>query len=155
MTTKTKRFMEVPGIDLAGKAVIFSSDSVPTSSTDNENNVYPEGSLCILTNGGVAQFNAGVWTVLKHITEGVATLDFGTFPGSNEASVRVDADVNETVTPIAFFMSDTSEDHSENDHRYASLFIRLTCSAGDGSGFTIYGISQYQMEGRFQIHWKY
>lgn len=87
---------------------------------------------------------------------GVATIDFGAFPGSNEASVVVTGQTailsDSVIEP--FIMSETSADYTANDHRYIGLFAKFTC--GDivaGTGFTIFGISTEKLTGRFSIRW--
>lgn len=88
--------------------------------------------------------------------KGIEVIDFGTFPGSHEASVVVTGQtaILSTSDAEAFFMSETSADYTAKDHRYIGLFARLTC--GDivaGTGFTIFGISTEKLTGRFSIRW--
>lgn len=88
---------------------------------------------------------------------GTATIDFGSYPGSNEASIAVtgQADITSNSKAEAFLMGDDStSDHTASDHRYAGCFINLTC--GDpsaGIGFTIYGRSTEKMQGTFKVRW--
>lgn len=50
--------------------------------------------------------------------------------------------------------SDTTADHTASDHKYAPLFISMTC--GDivnGVGFTIHARARDKMQGTFLVHW--
>lgn len=89
--------------------------------------------------------------------QGTATIDFGAYPGSNEASVAVtgQSSISATSKAEAYFMGDdTSGSHTASDHRYAGLFIGLTCGTPIAStGFTIYGRSTEKMQGTFQVRW--
>jgi hypothetical protein len=92
-------------------------------------------------------------------TFGTATINFGSFPGNSEASVAVtgQASIVGTSVPEAFIVgSDTTADHTANDHRYAGLWIAL--SAGDispGVGFTIYAHCIDKMQGTFAVRWRW
>ena len=91
--------------------------------------------------------------------QGTATLNFGTMGdvGSNEASVAVtgQAAILATSKVEAYLMADdTTADHTASDHRYASLFIGLTCGTPTAAtGFTIYGRCADKMTGQFSIRW--
>ena len=88
---------------------------------------------------------------------GSATLDFGAFPGSSEASVDVTGQtgISGTSKAEAFIMGDdTSTDHTASDHRYAAALIGLTCGTPiAGTGFTIYGRVLDKMQGQFTVRW--
>lgn len=88
---------------------------------------------------------------------GSATLDFGSAPGSNEASVVVTGQTNiiNTCKVDAFIMADsTTSDHTANDHRYVDLFLALTCGTPTtGTGFTIYATSTEKLTGTYQVQW--
>jgi hypothetical protein len=89
--------------------------------------------------------------------QGTATLDFGAFPGSSEASIAItgQGSISATSKAEAYIMGDdTSGTHTANDHRYASVLIGLTCGTPSaGTGFTIYGRCLDKMQGQFQIRW--
>lgn len=89
--------------------------------------------------------------------QGTATLNFGAFPGSNEASVAVTGQtgISATSKADAFVMGDdTTGDHTANDHRYFDLLVGLTCGTPSaGTGFTIYARSEEKFQGTFQIRW--
>jgi hypothetical protein len=88
---------------------------------------------------------------------GFATLDFGAFPGSNEASVAVtgQAAISATSKADAFVMADdTTADHDAGDHRYFDALCGLTCGTpAAGTGFTIYATSLQPLEGTFKVRW--
>lgn len=88
---------------------------------------------------------------------GTAIIDFGAFPGSNEASVVVTGETAILITSNvdAFVMGDdTTSDHTANDHRYFDLFVGLTCGTPTAAtGFTIYARSTEKFTGTFQIRW--
>jgi len=89
--------------------------------------------------------------------QGTATLNFGSFPGSSEASVAVTGQTSIGVgsKAEAFIMGDdTSGSHTATDHRYAAALIGLTCGTPTaGTGFTIYGRCLDKMQGTFSIRW--
>lgn len=88
---------------------------------------------------------------------GTATLDFGTFPGGNEASVTVTGQsaISSTSKAEAWIMGDdTSADHTASDHRYASALIGLTCGTPTaGDGFVIYGRALDKLQGQWTVRW--
>lgn len=88
---------------------------------------------------------------------GTATIDFGAFPGANEASVAVTGigAISSTSKAEAWIMGDsTSTDHTANDHRYVELFLSLTCGTPTtGVGFTIYGTAIDKLAGKFTVHY--
>lgn len=89
--------------------------------------------------------------------QGTAEIDFGAFPGSNEASVAVtgQADIEATSKAEAFVMGDdTTTDHTAQDHRYVELWMSLTCGTPvAATGFTIYGRSTEKLQGKFAVRW--
>jgi len=88
---------------------------------------------------------------------GSAEIDFGAFPGSNEASVLVtgQADITAASKAESYIMADsTTTDHTASDHRYAAALMGLTC--GDlvaATGFTIYARSLEKLQGKFSVQW--
>lgn len=86
--------------------------------------------------------------------QGTAVIDFGGFPGSNETFTNVTGltTISATSKVEAYFMADTTSDHTQGDHMYAPLFISLTCGPpGAGIGFAIYARSTQKMQGTFQV----
>jgi hypothetical protein len=91
-------------------------------------------------------------------TFGTATLNFGAFPGTNEASVVVTGQPVVGTSKVDCFImaSDTTADHTENDHRYAALFLGLSAGTIDvGVGFTIYARSLEKLTGTFSVRWRW
>lgn len=88
---------------------------------------------------------------------GTAILDFGAFPGSNEASVVVSgqAAIGATSKADAFVMGDDSTgDHTANDHRYFVALAGLSCGTPTAAtGFTIYARSFEKLQGTYQVRW--
>ena len=88
---------------------------------------------------------------------GSATLNFGAFPGPNEASVAVTGQGSILATSKAesFIMADdTTTDHTAADHRYLAALVTLTCGTPSvGNGFTIYGRCLDKMQGQVAVRW--
>lgn len=88
---------------------------------------------------------------------GTATIDFGAFPGANEASVTVtgQASISATSKVEAYIMADdTTSNHTASDHRYVGLWLALTCGTPTAAtGFTIYGRSTEKLQGQFAVRW--
>ena len=88
---------------------------------------------------------------------GTATIDFGSFPGSNEASIAVTGQTSITSASKAeaFVMADsTSGTHTASDHRYFAALVGLTCGTPtDGVGFTIYARCAEKLQGTFLVQW--
>ena len=88
---------------------------------------------------------------------GTAVIDFGAFPGSNEASIAVTGQgtISATSKVEAYVMGDdTSGTHTANDHRYFAALVGLTCGTPSaGVGFTIYGRSTEKLTGTFALRW--
>ena len=88
---------------------------------------------------------------------GTATLDFGAYPGSNEASVVVSGQgaISGTSKAEAFFMADdTTGDHTATDNRYAAALVGLSCGTPiAATGFTIYATCTEKLQGTFALRW--
>ncbi len=88
---------------------------------------------------------------------GQSEIDFGSFPGSNEASVSVtgQSGILSTSSVEAFIMGDDStSQHTANDHKYLTALIGLSCSSPTaGVGFTIYARSLEKLQGTFKVRW--
>ena len=86
---------------------------------------------------------------------GTAIIDFGAFPGSNEASVSVTGQgtISTTSKVEAYIMADdNTSDHSTSDHRYFAALVALTCGTPTAStGFTIYARSLEKLQGTFAL----
>jgi hypothetical protein len=89
--------------------------------------------------------------------QGTATLDFGAYPGSSEASVVVTGltTISATSKAEAYVMGDdTSASHTAADHRYAAAIMGLTCGTPTAAtGFTIYGRALDKLQGTWSVRW--
>ena len=89
--------------------------------------------------------------------QGTALLDFGSFPGSNEASVAVSGQTTISATSKAesFVMADdTTGSHTASDHRYFAVLVGLSCgNPTAATGFTIHARSTEKLTGTFQVRW--
>jgi len=82
------------------------------------------------------------------------TLNFGAFPGSCQASVAVtgQTSISATSTVEAWFMQDTSTDHTANDHAWAAALCALTSTIPiAGTGYTITATSTERLSGSFTV----
>lgn len=86
---------------------------------------------------------------------GTATIDFGAFPGANEASVAFsDPTISGAAKVEAFVMGgDSTADHTAADHRYIPLWLALTAAPSAGVGGTIYGRSDHKLQGTFALRY--
>jgi hypothetical protein len=123
---------------------------------------YTDGLLYYKDSGNVIQVlnpaavgGGGGTTLYK----GTATVNFGSFPGSNEASVAVTGQTQIGSTPeIKVFVngSDTTTDHTASDHQYLPLLASFTAGAVvAGTGFTIYARSLEKLQGTFKLTWEW
>jgi len=90
---------------------------------------------------------------------GTATIDFGAFPGANEASIAVTGQASITGTSVVQLEvngDDTTADHTAGDHKYFPLLVSFSHSTPSaGVGFTIYARCLDKMQGTFKIRWKW
>ena len=90
---------------------------------------------------------------------GVAEIDFGAFPGANEASIAITGQTGISATSKAeswVMADDVSSDtlHTAADHRYLPQFASFTCGTPTaGTGFTIYGRSVHKLQGKWKLRW--
>lgn len=88
---------------------------------------------------------------------GTATIDFGAYPGSSEASVAVTGQTSILATSKAeaYIMGDdTSSSHTASDHRYVTTLMGLSCGTPTaGTGFTIYGRALDKLQGTWTVRW--
>jgi len=89
--------------------------------------------------------------------QGTVEIDFGPFPGANEAFAVVagQASILATSNCEAFVMADdTTVDHSASDHRYFTALAGLACGTPTaGVGFPIHATSTEKLQGLFKVHW--
>lgn len=84
--------------------------------------------------------------------QGTVTIDFGVWPGSNEAAAVIAgvADIAAGASAEAWPMAEASGAHTAADAAYAARFYSLTCGAVvAGAGFTIYARSEHKLQGTF------
>jgi hypothetical protein len=88
---------------------------------------------------------------------GTAIIDFGAFPGSNEASIAVtgQAAISATSKAEAYVMGDdATSDHTASDHRYFVCLVGLSCGTPTvATGFTIYARSFEKLQGTYKVRW--
>jgi hypothetical protein len=87
---------------------------------------------------------------------GTVIVDFGAFPGSNEAQVVVTGQgaIGAASLVEAWMMAAPTADHTANDHAYAAALVAITCGAiVNGTGFTIYARCLDEMQGTFNLAW--
>lgn len=91
------------------------------------------------------------------INYGTTTINFGNYPGANEASIAVTGltGISATSKPRAdVSLSGTAGTHSVNDHKYLANFAGITCSVPTaGVGFTIYVTSMHKFQGQYRLDW--
>lgn len=88
--------------------------------------------------------------------KGTAIIDFGAFPGSNEASVAITGESAILAGSLvdAWFRAEASADHNVQDHTWAPTFISIICSVPTaGTGFTIYARALERITGKLNIDW--
>jgi hypothetical protein len=106
----------------------------------------------VFVSGGNVESTGG-----SSATYGEATIDFGVFPGSNEASIAVTGQttISATSKVEAFVMGDdTTSDHTANDHRYFAALVGLTCGTPvAGSYFEIHARCIQKLQGTFKVRW--
>ena len=89
--------------------------------------------------------------------QGTATIDFGAWPGSNEASVAVtgQAAILATSKAEAYVMADdTTSDHTASDHRYFAALAAMSCGTPTlATGFTIHARSTEKIQGTFALRY--
>ena len=85
---------------------------------------------------------------------GTAEVDFGAFPGANEASVVVNATGVTAGTHVEAWVmgNDTTADHTAADHRYFPLLAALTTEPATNS-FTIHARSLHKLQGAWVVHY--
>lgn len=88
---------------------------------------------------------------------GAATIDFGAFPGTYEASVAVTGQtgISATSDVDAFVMADdTTATHTAEDHKWLPQFAVFTCGTPvAATGFTIYARSRERLIGTYALRW--
>jgi len=93
------------------------------------------------------------------LVSGTATIDFGSYPGANEATVAVTGLTtirSTSIVTLAIMADATSVDHTASDHQYFTTFANLTNNTPTaGVGFTIYSTSTQQMQGKWTVQYSW
>ena len=86
---------------------------------------------------------------------GTATLDFGASGSAfNSVAVTGQASILTSSVAEAFFMGDTSTDHTVEDHIITGSLCKLICSSlVAGTGFTIFASAEQTLYGKYTVHW--
>ena len=85
---------------------------------------------------------------------GTAEVNFGSFPGANEASVIVAAPGVTAATHVEAWVmgSDSTATHTASDHRYFPALAGLTTSPGTDT-FTVHARSVHKLQGAWVVHY--
>ncbi len=87
---------------------------------------------------------------------GAGVIDFGAYPGSNEASLIIygQTDILADSETDAWISAVATADHTLGDHTYAAALVGVsTGTLAAGTGFTIYARSVEKMQGTFTVQW--
>lgn len=85
-------------------------------------------------------------------TKGTATIDFGT--GGQRATVTVSTPVVTGSYIEAWFMSDTSVDHSDYEHQMANMVCKFTCGEiVNLTSFVAVATSTVTLQGVWTFRW--
>ena len=86
---------------------------------------------------------------------GFVVIDFGAFPGTQEASIPfTDAAISAGSKVELFIMSvDTAGTHTANDHKYFPLIVAFTGESIAGVGGTIHGRALGSLIGQFKLRY--
>lgn len=92
------------------------------------------------------------------VNSGTATIDFGAFPGYNEASIVVTGQTGiaaNSLINLRVDSSDTTTDHTANDHIYFALLAALSTTISVNTSFTINARSLEKLTGTWKIKWSW
>jgi hypothetical protein len=87
---------------------------------------------------------------------GTIVIDFGAFPGANEAYVDVTGQGTILAGSLcdAWIRAEASPDHDLQDHTWAPCFVEIcTGVPSAGVGFRIYARCVEQITGKFNLDW--
>jgi hypothetical protein len=91
-------------------------------------------------------------------TKGTGTVNFGSFPGSNESNLTItgQSQITTNAKIQVYVMAESTADHTVSDHTYLPLFAQFTAgNIAAGTGFTIYGRSTEKLQGTFKVNWEW
>jgi hypothetical protein len=128
------------------------------------NHSEPSGALDVITQGSYSpevmlqKVNGakGDTGAAGGLTTGIATIDFGVFPGANEASVVVtgQSSILSGSAPSAQIMAVANGATTADDAAYVSTLCGVACGAPTAaSGFTINARSEHKLQGPVSVRW--
>lgn len=141
--------------------IIPNSVSITDATTANSNTT---GALKVTGGVGVqgSLYAANVYANNVKVTtptRGQATLDFGAYPGTNEAIATITGQtgiLTTSVVSVTVHHTDTSTNHTAADHEYFSTFAGITTSTPTaGSGFVIKAKSLHKLTGTWTVRWSW
>ena len=150
MTTKTLSFKSLPSLAIAegDTSPNPGSAGVWAWSTTLSKPVYWTGSLWTAGSSGSGSIT---------YNSGTLPLDFGSYPGSNQAAYFLSgqtAITSNSQVKVYVSANATSVDHTANDHIWLSNFLTITVSdVIPGSGFVVYGTSIHKLQGVYTINY--
>lgn len=114
----------------------------------------------VLTTGGASANPYWTTNVAGGLTiqNGTATLNFGSAPGSSTATVNVTGQATITTSSIirVWIQGDSTSDHNAYEHLMSNMIMSINFgNIINGTGFTIYGFSQFRLTGSFTVHWQW
>jgi len=87
---------------------------------------------------------------------GTAVIDFGAFPGTNEAQVDITGQSAILAGSLcdAWIRAEPSGDHTLQDHVWAAALVEVVCGVPTAStGFRIYAVCTERITGKFNLDW--
>lgn len=87
--------------------------------------------------------------------QGIATLDFGAFPGASDATVAVTGQAGIVAGSLieAWIRPEATADHSVDEHRVEEIQV-VADTIVAGTGFTIFGRTRnYRLYGAWSVAW--
>ena len=87
-------------------------------------------------------------------TQGTATLDFGTIPGSQDAHVAITGQASILADSLAdaWILGIPTATHNLEEHMMVPMEVKCG-SIVAGTGFTIYASTEYRLTGTFTVAW--
>lgn len=107
-------------------------------------------------NGNIATVNVTGGGVGTTVYSGNAVLNFGSTPGTNFVTTTITGQTNIVAGSIvkAYIMSSPTATHNAYEH--AIVPIKLSCgNIIVGTGFDIYAITDWRLDGTFNVTWEW
>jgi hypothetical protein len=96
------------------------------------------------------------WAALPTVARGSAVLDFGAWPGSNNAQVSVTGqtliNANSSIVVSVQYVAQGTNTASDVQF-YDGLMEVIASTPIPGSGFTVYGYSNEKIQGQILVTW--